>query len=423
MTTAIPKKNQIDSLIRACRLVSRMNKVRPDARHSEQLYYQMLDKYFTRVQTAKQEGGFVAAHTIFFPVEILYAMGLSPLHNEVTTWTSAMLLGNQAEFLTAGAEAGLAAEICSPHRGLAGAYFKKMLPKPDVVLWTNLICDNTAKSGEYIQEMTGCPGFFLDHPFGDSPLEQKYLENELQDLIDFLERVSGHKMDFNKLSLSVMEMDKQIKLQTEIGKLRKAVPSPFPSRRFLEFLTVDYMFSGQPEATEYLTVLRNELAEMVELRKGAVTQEKLRLMTLFVPPIYLQGFLEGIFQEHGAVSVTEPLFTNWKYQPLDPSRPLQSIARKSRMIPEARTMYGALGQSTIQDIKDAALEYKVDGCIYYAFIGCRHTCAVIKLFKDILNEMDIPVLTLDCDLVDPTINPQGEVRQKLDQFFELLEDR
>ena len=69
----------------------------------------------------KQQNGFVAAHTVFFPVEILYAMGIAPLHNEVTTWTSALLLGNQMDFLTGGAEAGLAPEICSPHRGLAGA--------------------------------------------------------------------------------------------------------------------------------------------------------------------------------------------------------------------------------------------------------------------------------------------------------------
>ena len=37
--------------------------------------------------------------------------------------------------------------------------------------------------------------------------------------------------------------------------------------------------------------------------------------------------------------------------------------------------------------------------------------------------MDVPVLTLDCDIVDPTINNPTEVRQKMEQFFELLEDR
>ena len=162
---------------------------------------------------------------------------------------------------------------------------------------------------------------------------------------------------------------------------------------------------------------------MVKQGKGAVNPERFRLMSLFVPPIHLIAFLEDLFQEFGAVSAVEPLFTYWKYEPLDPSQPLESIVKKSYLIPESRTMYGPLGKRRLQDIRDCAHDYKVDGCIYYAFMGCRHTCATIKLFKDFLNEMDVPVLTLDCDLVDPTINSQSEVRQKMEQFFELLEDK
>ena len=86
-------------------------------------------------------------------------------------------------------------------------------------------------------------------------------------------------------------------------------------------------------------------------------------------------------------------------------------------------MYGPLGERVLKDIVDCAEQYKVDGTIYWAFIGCRHTCATVKLFKDILNEIDVPMLTLDCDLVDPTINSEEEIREKLEQFFELLEDR
>ena len=33
------------------------------------------------------------------------------------------------------------------------------------------------------------------------------------------------------------------------------------------------------------------------------------------------------------------------------------------------------------------------------------------------------MLTLDCDVVDPTITSEEEVRDKLERFFELLEDR
>jgi benzoyl-CoA reductase/2-hydroxyglutaryl-CoA dehydratase subunit BcrC/BadD/HgdB len=423
MSVTEPPKNRLDTLIRTCRMVSRMNRNRADGMKSEQLYYQMLDKYFTRINQAKQNGGFVAAHSVFFPVEILYAMDIAPLHNEVSTWTMAMLLGDQAEFLTAGQEVGLASEVCTAHRGLAGAYFRQAMPRPDAVLWSNLICDNTTKCGELLMDMNHCPGYFIDHPFGNTGLEEKYLVEEYKDMIQFLEASSGHKLDWDKLSQSVTEMDRQIQLQVEINELRKAVPSPLHSRRFHELLTVDYMYAGQSEATEYLQTLRDDLAARVKEGKGAVNPERFRLLSFFVPPIYLIGFLESVSQEFGASFVAEPLFTYWKYAPLDPSRPLESAAKKSFLIPETRTMYGPLSQETLQDVVDCAKAYKVDGAIYYAFLSCRHTCATIKIFKDLLNDMDIPMLTLDCDIMDPTINSEAEVHQKMGQFFELLEDR
>lgn len=422
MTSTERKVNKIDALLRACRLMLRMSKARPEPRKSEVMYYQMLADYYTRLLNAREAGDFVAAHTVFFPSEIMYAMDIVPMHLETTSWMTALFLGEYADLLSAGAELGLAPEICSPHRGLAGAFAIDALPRPDVILWSNMVCDNTAKSGELLMKLTGCPGFFLDHPFQNSEGEMNYLVEELADMVRFLEEQSGRKMDWDRLSQGVARMDRQIELLRQVGKLRQAVPSPFHPQGFLELLTIDYLFAGRPEATEYLETLRQELAEAVSQGKGAVPKERFRLMTLFLPPMYLIGFLERISQEYGAVSVAEPFFCSWGEGRLDPSKPLESVARKSYMLPEMR-MYGPLDDRALSEIVDSAKQYKIDGAIYYADIGCRHTCATIKLFKDVLDELDIPVLTLDCDVVDPTIASEEEIRDKLERFFELLEDR
>jgi benzoyl-CoA reductase/2-hydroxyglutaryl-CoA dehydratase subunit BcrC/BadD/HgdB len=399
-----------------------MNQANPEMRKSEAMYYQMLANYYTRLLNASKDGDFVAAHTVFFPAEILYAMDIVPMHTETTTWMIALFTGDSADMLAAGAELGLASEICSPHRGLAGAFAMGALPRPDAMLWSNLVCDNTAKSGELLMEINNCPGFFIDHPFQNSEDEEKYLVGELNDMVHFLEEKSGRKMNWGRLSGIVAQMDRQIKLLREISELRKAVPTPFNPQGFLQLLTVDYLFPGLPEATVYLETLRDELSEKVKAGKGAVSPERFRLMSLFIPPMYLIGFLEKISQEYGAVSVTEPFFTYWGDGELDPAKPLESVAKKSYMIPEMR-MYGPLDERALDGIADCAEQYKVDGAIYYADVGCRHTCATIKLFKDVLNGQDVPVLTLDCDVVDPTITSEEDVREKLEQFFELLEDR
>lgn len=416
------QNSKIDAIVRACRLIMRMNRARPDARPSEAMYYQMLTNYFTRLLNARENGDFVAAHTVFFPAELIYAMDMVPMHTETTTWMTALFTGECSDILEAGAQLGLALEICTPHRGLAGAFALGSLPRPDVILWSNMVCDNTAKSGELIMELCHCPGFFIDRPFKDSEYEIQYLVGELEDMVRFLEEKSGRKMNWDKLAEIVARMDRQIELIRNINELRKTVPTPFHSQGFLELLTIDYLFPGQPESIEYLETLYQELTDMVREGKGAVPHERFRLMSLFIPPMYLIGFLERISQEYGAVSVIEPFFTYWGEGRLDRARPLESVARKSYMLPEAR-MYGPMDERALNSIVDCAQQYKVDGAIYYADVGCRHTCATIKLFKDALNDIDVPVLTLDCDVVDQTVTSEEEVREKLERFFELLEDR
>ncbi|MFH1383215.1 MAG: 2-hydroxyacyl-CoA dehydratase family protein [Chloroflexota bacterium] len=423
MTTVESKLSKIESLIRTFKLLARMSRSRPETRKSETMYYQLLAEYYTRVRNAREEGRLLAAHTVFFPTEVLYALDVVPMHTETTTWLIALFLREQAELLAAGAELGLAAEICSPHRGVAGVFALKEVPPPDVMLWSNLICDNTAKSGELIMELSHCPGFFLDSPFQNSSDEVKYLEGELGDMIHFLEEKSGKKMDWDKLSEIVARMNQQIELFREVCELRKQVPSPMSVQGYLELLSIDYLFPGQPEAIAYLTTLRDEFKEMIRQGKGSVEPERFRLMTLFLPPMYLMGYLGKLFQEYGAVSVVEPLFTRWSEGRLDSGKPLESVARKSFLIPERRSMYGPLSHQSLQDIVDCAEQYKVDGAVYWAFMGCRHTCATVKIIKDTLNEIDVPTLTVDCDIVDPTINSEEEIRGKLEQFFELLEDR
>jgi len=399
-----------------------MSKVRPEVPQSHNIYYQMLANYYTRLLKAQEEGNFVAAHTIFFPVEILYAMNIVPMHTELTAWMTALFSGNCADLLATSAQVGLAPEICSPYRVLAGALAVGSLPRPNVVLWTNLICDNAAKSGELVMHMADCPGFFVDCPFQQKDYESRYLKEELQDMINFLEKQSGHKMDWNKLSENIARMDRQIELLREINELRQTIPSPFPPQDFLKLFTVDCLFAGQPEATKYLETVRQELVETIRARKQVSSVERLRVMNLLMPPVLLLGAIEKVSLEYGAVSVADPFFCNWRQGRLDPQKPLDSIVEKISMNP-VMVMYGPLDERVVETVVNCAIRYKIHGAIHYAHVGCRQSAAIIKLIKDALNEIDVPVLILDCDIIDTTVAPEEEIRGKLAQFFELLEER
>lgn len=399
-----------------------MYKADPKVPRSHVLYLQMLADYYTSLLSAKKQKGFVAAHTIFFPVEILYAMDITPMHTELTAWMTALFTGSCEDLLARSSATGLAAEICSPYRVLNGALYSEALPSPDVVLWTNLICDNAVKGGDIIMHKTGCPGYFLDCPNSQTEKENDYLKQEVLDLITFLENKSGHKMDWNKLSDSIAVISRQIDLFRQINDLRKCVPSPFPPQDFLKLFTVDCLLAGQSQVTEYLTLARQELIEERDRLKGDTSVERFRIMNIGMPPVLLLGTIEKFSKEYNAVSVSDPFFCQWGEGQLNFSSPLEAILDKIKLNP-VMTMYGPMDNRVVNMVIDSAIQYKVDGAIYYAHIGCRQSSALIKLIKDKLNEINIPVLILDSDIIDVTITPEAELQKKLRQFYELLEDR
>jgi benzoyl-CoA reductase/2-hydroxyglutaryl-CoA dehydratase subunit BcrC/BadD/HgdB len=413
--TGTPK---IDQLIRSMKFLTRFYR-----NQSHTHYYQMIYDYYSALRGAREKGDFVVAHTIFFPVEIFHAMDLLPMHLEFTGYLMSLFGITCNDVLAKAAEMGLAPEICSGHRLVEGAVGMKMLPAADAVVCSNLVCDNGLKTGEMVMESNHCPGFIFDYPFHQSEAGKKFIMQELNNVIGFLEQVSGHKMDWDRLSENIAETDKQLELIRQISALCKKVPSPFQPQDFLKFLCVDYMAAGTSEITSYLTGLRDELSAMVAQGKGFANPERLRLMGLMIPPWYLQGDIDRMLAEHGAAIVCYPNLCDWGEEAhLDPQKPLESIAKKLALSPPMRT-FGPLDERAIGSVTGSVAEYKIDGAVNFTHLGCRQMGPTLKIYKDALDELDVPLLNIDCDLVDSTITSADEVCAKLDQFFEQLEDR
>jgi benzoyl-CoA reductase/2-hydroxyglutaryl-CoA dehydratase subunit BcrC/BadD/HgdB len=416
------ERNKLELVVKSCRMIQRITRAREGSMKSEVLYFQLLTDYFSNILNARNQGKPLVLHTIFMPAEILYAMDIVPMHAETTSWMIPAFSGGVGSFLTKAAEIGLAGEICSAHRVMAGGYASGDLPRPDAILWSNEICDNSAKSGELLVNMNNCPGFFLDYPFRDSPAELSYLLDEYRKMIAFLENITGRKMDYDRLSENINRLNQQIDLYRDIFNLRKATPSPFPMHRFTELIMSLYLFPGHPGAIAYLETMRDELKEMIEKRSGAVAQERFRLMSLFMPPVFMMGLLGELSREFGAVSVVEPLFGFWSHDRLDPDKPLESLIKKSFMFPECAS-WGGLNERILKGTIQCARDFNVDGAVFYAHVGCRQGAGLINVYKDILNEINVPMLTLDMDLLDETVTHPEEIKTRMQEFFEILEDR
>jgi len=416
--TIADKKNPVETIVRTSRLLGRMNKSRP----ADVIYFEMLAAYYERLLNARQNGEFAAAHTIFFPAELLYAMDIVPMHIEETAWMIALFGGHTTDLLAAAAARGYASEICSAHRMLAGGLVMDVVPRPDVVVWTDLVCDSSFKSGCHLKDHFGLPAFFLDHPFQRSAAEEKYLVAELEDLVRFLEERSGRKLNEDRLGEVMARVDRQIQLFREIDDLRKKVPCPLPPNDFLKLMTVDCLFSGWPKAIDYLEALKQELTDNVKSGRGIVSPERFRLASIAMPPLRLMAGVDKTSRQHGAINVADPFMIGWPDGRLDAARPMENVARKLNMLPPM-CFWGPLDRRAADKIVDIAVSHRCHGVIFYSQMGCGQTGATNRYLKEALAEVDVPMLTINMDICDTTVCTEEDMRLELERFYEFLGDR
>lgn len=384
----------------------------------EAMYYDLVAESFRRVQAAKDEGKYMVAHTIFVPTELLFAMDIVPYYLEGMCEIMARIHGLEDAFSAAKSK-GFASEICSGHRLVDAMAIQGWMPPVDAFIWSNQVCDLTTKTGDFLSKLYDRPGYYLDRPYAHTEEGMQYFIRELEEMVVFLERLTGRKMDWDRLGEVMENTRRSTELFREICEMRKAVPSPMKNQHMIEMILTQLMLSGTPELVTFYQSIRDQVKANVEKGVGVVQDEKFRIMTLFFYPAYLWKLLNAMQDQYGAAIVVEPHLACWSEGEIDPAKPLESLARKAFALYDTGPL-----QPFIDNVVKQAKEYRADGAIYWAHIGCRQTCAAIKITKEaLLEKAGIPTLVIDCDLADPTYASGDLMKDKLEEFFELLEER
>jgi benzoyl-CoA reductase/2-hydroxyglutaryl-CoA dehydratase subunit BcrC/BadD/HgdB len=389
----------------------------------ELLYLELLQKYFWRVLQAQERGEPIIAHGIMFPTEIFYGLDLVPFCFHSGSSMIMFMLKNFEEVLDAAKAYGITAETCSGHICIPGIFVKGWAPKPDFIVWSNEPCDNAGLTGHVLMDLYDVPGIFLDRPYRNSAEEILYYTEQLAELVKILEERTGHQMDWARLSKAIELSTRFVELQEEIYQLKKNIPAPSRNRWSNEAMTIAWLWFGTPEGIEFLETIKEEMHNLLAQGKGFVAKERFRLSSIYTPPIFSFKLLDWLEREYGAVIVSDPDSSHWPRWQIDPARPLECLARRYSTIP-CGPMQGPVDETWLPDAIQDAIDFKVDGAIFWANRGCRHGPAVIRSVMDALSEKaNIPTIVIDCDLHDPTFVSEEDIRGKLEGFFEILEER
>jgi benzoyl-CoA reductase/2-hydroxyglutaryl-CoA dehydratase subunit BcrC/BadD/HgdB len=325
-------------------------------------------------------------------------------------------------YLEAASGTGLPVELCSIHRAMAGIVAQGDLPSPTLMVNTTQVCDSGFKSFGSLSDAYSCPDFFLDAPRLSNKEGVVYYKKELISLIRFLEEKTGKKLDMDQFR-EVLTLSRQAyEAFYEVGEMRKTIPTPLRARDALRNYTVFKHLAGTTIGVDYFETLRDEVKEQVGQGKGAVTDERHRIYWVLSPPNYALNIFDWMEDEHGAVIVMD-VFNRLGQLEMDLSDPLEYLSLKSFKEILTESAGGPL-ELMVEDALRICRDYKVDGAVYLTQIGCKQSCGTIRSLQDALrNELDLPILIMDGDIIDPTILPVDQMKTKLEGFFEMLEDR
>jgi len=404
----------------------------------------MLAKLFHELSSAKESGKKVVY--TFVPgnlTELILSFDMLPVYPEINALQSGMRKKSGA-YIREAEKLGFSEDVCTYVKCDIGMMLNgnigptgEKLPPPDLLLLSYTGCFTFMKWFENLEKLyPSVPVAMLHTPYQEdghiTPDQLEYMVKQLkEEVIPKMEKVSGKKFDINRLSKMMLNSAKAEDFLVKILESAKHKPSPIDAY----FAGVYYIgpiftaFRGTEEAVEYYTELYNEVQERIRLGLGPITpegelkEEKFRLV-VEGPPNWT-NFREfwKIFYDMGAVIVASSYTKVGGVYDLgfrhDPNKPLESLARYCMGCYTNMNL-----PQRVNLLADYVKEYKADGFLINSIKSCNSFSAgQLMIMREIEQRLEVPVGFIESDLVDPRYFSYANIKNRLESYFQMLEQR
>lgn len=387
-------------------------------------------EYYIGTFQARQEGRRVAWITSGGPVEILYALGVTPVYPE----NYGAVCGSQkvaVELCQAAEARGYSQDLCSYARANIGSMLTGQgpmggLPAPDFLVVAKNLCGVLLKWWEVAARHYGVPLFVLDVPFvtGEAgnhvvpPNQRRYIRRQFEEYVAFAERQAGRELT-PELLLPVLERaGRAVGAWTEIQGLRRYRPCPVGAVDMFTCMFPIVTLRGSEVCAAFMERLAAEVRSRVEAGIGAAEEERFRLVWDNIAIWYnFELFLQ--LQRRGAVFVAETYTDAWAQYRFDLADPLGSMAER----------YTDVLLNIGFDLRLERMTRMIEGCradgvVFHSCRSCKtYSLGQLFLAREIERRLRIPCLILEADMADNRAFAAGQAATRLDAFLEVLAGR
>ncbi|MGQ9857788.1 MAG: 2-hydroxyacyl-CoA dehydratase subunit D [Thermodesulfobacteriota bacterium] len=382
--------------------------------------------YYTAAHTARRNGKFIAYVNAFTPVELLYAMDFIPIYPE----NHAVILGARRlseEVAPAAEKLGYSMDLCSYARCDLGSILTGKsptfgLPKPDLLLVSNSQCGTLTKWFEVLARMYEAPMVLLDVPHSGNgerdPDAERYVKTQLEELVGVLERITGARLDPQRLSESIRLSREASDLWTKVLLCGSHIPSPITV--FDQFIAMAPIVAqrGTQVAVDFYRKLLDELEERIAKGVGAVSHERFRLFWDNLPIWPELRRLSEFLDERGAALVTSLYTWAWARLWVGEEDPFQDWAQQYLYTANLHL------ERRIQTYVEYAREYRLDGFLYHSNRSCKMVSQDIpELRRAVAERTGIPGVILEADHNDPRLYSIESLESQIQSFLEMLESK
>lgn len=408
------------------------------------LQKEMLASQMHDLTKAKEDGKKVVY--TFVPgnlTELILSFDMLPVYPEINALQAGMRK-KSAAYIREAEKIGHSEDVCTYVKCDIGMMLNgnigptgEKLPSPDLLLLSYTGCFTFLKWFENLERLyPGVPVALLHTPYqedGNITKDQvDYMVKQLkEEVIPKMEKVTGKKFDYERLSKMMNNSAKAEDLLVKILESAKRKPSPIDAY----FAGVYYIgpiftaFRGTEEAVNYYTQLWDEVQERIKLGLGPVTpegelkEERYRLV-MEGPPNWT-NFREfwKIFYDMGAVIVASTYTKVGGVYDLgfrhDPKEPLESLSKY------CMSCYTNMNLPQRVDLIEKYVnEYQVDGFLINSIKSCNSFSAgQLMIMRQIEQRTGIPVGFIESDLVDPRYFSYANIKNRLESYFQMLEQR
>jgi benzoyl-CoA reductase/2-hydroxyglutaryl-CoA dehydratase subunit BcrC/BadD/HgdB len=348
----------------------------------------------------------VAWVTSGFPVETLRALGFHTVYPE----NHAALCGVSRltpEYSDVAEGRGYSRDLCSYVRTdlgslLSGKTPVGRLPRPQLLACCTNICQTVLYWYRELSRHTGVPLVLVDTPFvygTASPHQLAYVKEQLEELCLVAGRVSGRRLDAERLVEVTRIAQEGSRLWGECLAASRARPAPWPGIDGFFHIAPIVTLRGTEECNAYYRLLRDELNDRVARGIGGIKEERHRLLWDNLPVWFAVRRFSTLLAERGFNFVSTSYTSAWAEAgaTIDPTDPIGSAARTYTHV--------ILNQDLLNRravLSRLARDYAVDGAILHSDRSCKpYSIGQVDLRDRLAAELGIRVLLLEADHNDP----------------------